>query len=270
MTLALEWGGGRAGPRAHAKRSKKRAGSRKLLNSTLIRALVVLLASLVFLSWLLQKNLTSNTPPCGTVSLGNIKMQKRLTKLSKHSATYKKRFLWNGFISSVMNASLSANGESKRRSRHSQGVGSNQERHESLAFLNDIPASSSGSLQDWILSEPNVSIGQQSKTILTSLKRCSRTSTSHGKMSGIWTRRGVSVEEEGKDQLKSTLYHETDGPAIVPRATTWNSLPSLNAPMQKGPQLNLALCFLVLSSNASGWKYMMTSSKSLVRKLNNE
>ena len=78
------------------------------------------------------------------------------------------------------------------------------------------------------------------------------------------------MEEEGKDQLKNTLYHETDSPAIVLRVTAWNLLPSFSASMQQGPQSNLASCFLVLSLNASGWKYTTTSSKSLVKKLNNE
>ena len=252
MPNCAAWEGEGAIPRnlkmrtKHAcKKPSPSSTTRQLGQICILMIIILFLRSLVIL--------TSVTTPFGEGSNDLTRMHTWPTNHNNSSATFRNVLSLSGSSNSVTNQSPSPNEAYGGQYSSSPVVMSKQGRTGSRGSLSDILPLNLQSPVAWTRSVQSASIGNQFEITSPYSKRSLTSWRYLGKMSGIWMRKVVSVEGDGKDLQKSTSFPKINDLHTGKRVEILSLSQLLSVSMPLVIQSNLGSSFLGSSITENGW-----------------
>ena len=197
--------------------------------------------------------LTSIMTPFIEGSNGSTRMRTRPTNHNNSSAMFRNVLSLSGPSNSVTKQNPSPNVAYGGQFNNSPVVMSEQGRTGSRGSLSDIRQSSLQNLVAWTRRVQSASIRNQFKITSPCLKRSLTSWRYLGKMSGIWMRKVVGMEGDGKDLQKSTSFPEINDLHTSKRVETLSLSRLLSVSTPLVIQLNLGSSFLGSSITKNGW-----------------
>jgi hypothetical protein len=181
------------------------------------------------------------------------------TNISNYSPSIKKKFLWTGSSTSMLQATQSVSGPSNRSVMHS--VEGHRQRTGFTVFSSGIRALSLVGLLDLIQNGVSVSTKKPLQTTSNCSMRSWKSSASHGRTHITWMRKVVSVEEDEDIAESNTLCHVENRYTTSSKVTTLNLSPSSSACVLMAQISSQHLCFPARSIHHRGGQLILQSSK---------